>query len=103
LSQGQRQYAISSLAHQITVSARAAYASEQQGQELAKKLRALNELQHSVTGQLAHLLAGDGRWYSDEDFVGIIFDNARIGGIEPELNWSLEFAFGHMQPPANNC
>jgi hypothetical protein len=102
LSQSQRRYVISSLAHLITVCARGAYAREEQGQEVTKKLHGFNELQHTVTGQLTHLLADDGKWYSDVDFVSILFDKARNEGIEAELIWALDFALGHLLPPAND-
>jgi hypothetical protein len=99
LSQGQRRYVISSLAHQITVCARGAYASKEQGQDVTRELLAFNEMQHTVTGQLAHLLADDSKWYSDVDFVNILFDKARNGGLEADLTWALEFTFGHLLPP----
>lgn len=93
-------YVLSSLAHQLTVCVRAAYADREQDLEVIKKMQVLNELQHSVTGQLTHLMANDRRWYSDADFIKILFETAQSGSCEKELVWAFSFALSHLEPPS---
>lgn len=100
LPSGRKGFLLSSLALQLTVCARGAYADQSQGPEVIKKLRAFNELQQTVTNQLTHLLADDGRWYADADFVSILFEKARSGACEGDLVWAFEFVFGQLVPPA---
>ena len=95
-----KKYLLSSLAHQLTVCARASYPGQVQEHEAQKQLRVYNELQHSVTGQLTHLLADDNKWYEDADFISILFDKARMENLEKNLIWAFQFAFDHLTPPA---
>jgi hypothetical protein len=100
-----KKYVLSSLAHQITVCARAAYPEERRGSapEVARdsqeKLRSCNELEHTVTGQLTHLLARDNKSYDDADFINILFDKAQLGSLEKEIAWAFQFALDHLTPP----
>lgn len=91
-------YVLSSLAHQLTVSVRAAYADREQDLEVIRKMQVLNELQHAVTGQLTRLLANR-KSYSDADFIKILFEIARSGSCEKELLWGFDFALSHLEPP----
>jgi hypothetical protein len=97
LSNDQRINFLSSLAHQLTICSRAAYL-EPDAEKSCNKLRAFNEIQHNVTGQLTHLLANDHKWYSDSDLVAILFGKARDEDCEKDLIWAFEFAFRHLQP-----
>ncbi len=67
---------LSRLALELTLQARCVYPGQVGEQVAVKKLPALNELQHTVTGQLAHLAAGDERRYADDVFVAILFEKA---------------------------
>lgn len=100
LSPAVKKYLLSSLAHQLTVCARASYPGQVQEHEAQKQLRIYNELQHTVTGQLTHLLADDNKWYEDADLISILFDKARMGNFENDLIWAFQFAFDHLTPPA---
>ena len=93
-------YVLSSLAHQLTVSVRAAYADREPNLEVIKKMQVFNELQHTVTGQLTHLMANDRRWYPDAVFIKSLFETARSGDCEKELVWGFGFALSHLEPPA---
>lgn len=93
-------YLLSSLAHQLTVSVRAAYADREPNLEVIKKMQVLNELQHTVTGQLAHLIANDSRRYSDAVFIKSLFETAQSGDCEKELLWGFDLALSHLEPPA---
>jgi hypothetical protein len=92
LTHDQRIYFLSSLSHQLTICSRAAYDGPD-AEESNRKLRAFNEISHTVTGQLTHLLADDHRWYQDDDLVGILFEKARNENCESDLIWALNFAF----------
>jgi hypothetical protein len=87
-------YVLASLAHQITICVRAAFAKELERETLNEALRALNEIEHTITGQLTHLLANDNKWYVRDEFVDIVFDKARQAGLERDLIWAFEFALG---------
>lgn len=88
---------LSSLAHQLTICSRAAY-QEPEAEESCRKLRAFNEIQHNVTGQLTHLLADDHKWYPDSDLVRILFSKARNEDCEKDLIWAFDFAFRPLLP-----
>jgi len=87
----QKMYFLALLAHDITVCARGSYPGEVQEEEVIKKLCALNEIQHNVTGQLVHMLANDNRSYPDETFIDIIFEKARDGDCEEDLIAAFKF------------
>ena len=92
LNDEQRIYLLSSLAHQLTICSRASYDDP----DLAtsnRKLRAFNEMMHTVSGQLTHLIADDHKWYPDSDFVAILFEKARSENCEGDLIWAFDFAF----------
>lgn len=92
LTNEQRIYLLSSLAHQLTICSRASYDDP----DLAtsnRKQRAFNEMMHTVTGQLTHVLADDHKWYPDSDFVAILFEKAGAENCESDLIWAIDFAF----------
>ena len=93
LSKAQWMYVLSSFAHQLTVCARQAYI-EPDSTKSVTKLQTFNELEHTVTGQLTHIVADQNR-YSDVDFVEIVFEKARAGGCLGEVEWAFGFA---LQP-----
>jgi hypothetical protein len=105
LSPELKKYVVSSLAHQITVCARATYPESRSGgvpdgaRDSYEILRLCNELEHTVTGQLTHLLADDNKSYDDADFINILFDKAQTGSLEKELAWAFQFALDHLKPP----
>jgi hypothetical protein len=88
---------LSLLAHNLTVAARASYPGQVEETEVAERLRAFNEIQHTVTGQLLKLLANDARRYPDEDFINIISERARDAGCESDLNWAVDFSLKYVR------
>lgn len=90
LSKAQWIYVLSSLAHQLTVCARQAYLEPDSTKSLAQ-LHTFNELEHTVTGQLAHIIRDQNR-YSDIDFVEIVFERARAGSCLKDVEWAFAFA-----------
>ena len=93
-------YVLSSLAHQLTVCARQSYHESDSGKALAT-LRTFNELEHTVTGQLAHIVAVQKR-YSDSDFVDIIFQKARSESCVKDLKWALAFSLRPFLPESDS-
>src|SRR5437773_2302527 len=76
---------LSLLAHNLTICARAAYLPEV-GDDLARKrLHALNEVLHAVTGQLMHMVSGDANRYPDDVFMDILLEKAQMGHCEGDL------------------
>ncbi len=78
------------LAHNLTVAARAAYPGQVEPHLVTTKLPALNELQHTVTGRLMHLAAGDENGFPDDAFLEVLFEKAKRGDCEPELLHALD-------------
>lgn len=83
---------LSRLGHNLTVAARdASGAIEPAG--AVRKLLALNELQHTVTGKLIALTGDDPEAFPDEDFLEVLFEMAQRSGCEADLlqalRWSL--------------
>jgi hypothetical protein len=88
---------LSLLAHNLTVAARASYPGQIEGTEVADRLRAFNEIQHTVTGQLLKVIANDARRYPDEDFINIIFEHAHDAGCEADFNWAVDFSLRYLR------
>ena len=76
--------------HELTISARGAYPGQVPEQEVACRLRAWNEVQHRVTGHLAHLLSGEADGYPGNALIEVLFDFARQGHCEVDLVRALE-------------
>jgi hypothetical protein len=81
---------LSRLAFELTISARCWHPGQADEGVAVRKLSSLNELQHTVTGQLMHLAAGDGQKYPDPVFVAVLFEKAQGGHSEQELRRALE-------------
>lgn len=62
------------LAHELTVAARDAYEEGGDGLNDGVRTRAINEVQHRVTGHLAALLKGDPARYPDAVLVGTVLE-----------------------------
>jgi hypothetical protein len=73
------------LAHNVTVAARTAYPGQIEDRLIAGKLRAFNEVLHTITGQLMHLLARDSNRYPDDLFVDALFERAQQGDCRKDL------------------
>jgi hypothetical protein len=76
---------LAALAHEITNCARTAYAGGMEAEPALQALRALNEVQHRVVGQLSHLLANDPHCYPDGAFVDVLMEWARDGECDAQV------------------
>lgn len=85
--------AVSLLAHNLTIAARAAYADEAEEGRQARKLRALNELQHTVSAKLMALAGEDPGRFPDEGFLDVLFEKARGQGCEADLLAAFTWTF----------
>ncbi len=76
---------LSLLALNVTVAARSAYPGQVEEHLVAGKLRAFNEVLHTVSGQIVHLIAGDSNRYPDDMFIDALFELAQEGDCEQDL------------------
>lgn len=83
---------LAALAHHLTVCARAIEPSEAGHEKAMVRLLALNELQQTITGQLLNLITDDNRRYPDHVFADVLFETARTGNSESDLEWALGLA-----------
>jgi hypothetical protein len=90
LSPDRKLYALSLLAHNITVGARAVYSERRGDDETIDKLYTLNEVQHRLSSQLMHIAARDGHVQPDDALIDYLYDFARRSGCEGELAFAIE-------------
>jgi hypothetical protein len=84
---------LAQLALEWTVYARGAYPGQVDEREAARKLPVFNEVEHTITGQLAHLVVGDLARYPDDVLIDILFEKAQQGGCAGELARAFEWSF----------
>lgn len=82
---------LSLLAFELTIIARDTYEAGQEGLTNPARLRRINEVQHSITGQLLNLLKNDPHRYPDDALMQIILEQPD----DAELQGHLELAFNH--------
>jgi hypothetical protein len=80
------------LALEWTVRARGAYPGQVDQREAGRQLRAFNEVEHTITGQLAHLVAGDAGRYPDDVLIDVLFEKAQQGGCAADLAGAFEWS-----------
>jgi hypothetical protein len=88
------------LAHNVTVAARTAYPGQVEEHLVAGKLRTFNEVLHTITGQLMHLLEGDPNRYPDDVFIDALFERAQQGGCEKDLVEAFAWSYSAASSPA---
>jgi hypothetical protein len=88
------------LGHNITIMARTAYPGQTADDQAAKKLSWFNELMHTITGQLTHLIEVDSHRYADDQFLDALFERAKQGGCERELVEAFAWSFTAAPSPA---
>jgi len=88
--------ALSLLAHNLTVSARAVYAERNERDDAVERLYTLNEVQHSLSNQILHI-ANDNNNYTDQYFIDLLYSLASSGNCEDELSWALKFTLPHVR------
>ena len=96
LSTNRKIYLLIWLAHNITVSARMYYDEQPSLSKNMSKLRIFNEILHTISSQIGHMLSKSDR-YPDETFIDIIFEKARIGKCEKALIWAFEVTWSIKQ------
>lgn len=86
---------LSTLALELTISARGAYPAEEQEPDKDSFIRLvwLNEIQHTVAGQLIKMIDKDEERYPDNVFLEITFEKASNGSCETDLLTALKFSF----------
>jgi hypothetical protein len=80
LSRDEQAVALARFAFELTIAARDTYVPGSTAVQFPERLRALNEIQHRVTGRLVDILLGRGWNEADEYVWGIAFETARHAG-----------------------
>jgi hypothetical protein len=73
------------LAHELTIVARDSYEVGREGLTNPARVRAVNEVQHRVTGFLVALLKNDVKRYPDDVLVNIIFELPGEAGLQKQV------------------
>jgi hypothetical protein len=84
LSPNQKAMFLARVAHDATVSARAAYVRDYEHPE-GVLLRKANEFVHRVTGYIMHVLNGTEGDGQDASVIAMIVENAKASGREAQL------------------
>ena len=92
MSSQRQQYVLSLWAHNLTTFARAAYPGLLPESRSAAKLRAFNELQHTLTSQLMHLAAGDRDRATEDALLEVLLEKAQESGCQRELLQAFQLA-----------
>ena len=87
---------LSVLALELTISMRKAYPTHVEEKVSLIKLMGLNEVQHTVTGQLTKMLSKDDARYPDDVFFDILFEKAKGNFCDEDLFTAIRFAFEHV-------
>ena len=87
---------LSALALELTISMRSAYPTQVEEKVNLIKLMGLNEVQHTVAGQLTKMLAKDDARYPDDVFFDILFEKAKGRFCDEDLFTAIRFAFEHV-------
>ena len=83
---------LSRLGHNLTIASREACTASDPAMAL-EKLRALNELLHTVTGRLMSLCGDTPDEFSDDEFLDVLFDKAQRDGCEFDLLQALHWSW----------
>ncbi len=93
-TEGQARF-LARFAHNLTVAARDAYVAGGYGLTDPARVRAINEVQHRVTGHLRMLLEDDPKRYPDDVLVRMFLE----GNRDPYLDWQIFVAFDRAMSP----
>jgi hypothetical protein len=91
-------HVLSLFAHNLTICGRSAYLPEIGDGPARTRLRAFNELLHTVTGQLMHMVLGDLNRYPDEVFIDILLETAQKEHCERDLVQAFEWSNSAQLP-----
>ncbi len=81
----QQLFLLALLAHNVTIAARSACVGPVEVQLIAEKLRAFNEVLHTITGQLMNLMLGKPNRYPNDEFIDALFEKAQHGDCGKDL------------------
>lgn len=100
LPSSQKALFLSVIAHNLTILARDTYVAGTDAVADPKRLKAFNELQHKLMGQLLAILLDEENRYPDDVFFAMVFDMATQSGLTAELNHSAKEAIDiiHNRP-----
>lgn len=87
------------LALNVTVAARAAYPGQVEDSLVGGKLRAFNEVLHTLAGQLLHLIDGDPNRYPDDALIDALFEKAQQGECARDLADAFAWSFSTASSP----
>jgi hypothetical protein len=88
------------LALNVTVAARTAYPGQVEERLVAGKLRAFNEVLHTISGQLLHLISAEANRYPDDVFVDALFERAQQGDCGRDLVDAFAWSYSATLSPA---
>ena len=95
----QQQRLLALLALNVTVAARTAYPGQVEEHLVAGKLRAFNEVLHTIAGQLLHLMDEDPNRYPDDVFLDALFERAQQGDCGRDLADAFAWSFAAAASP----
>jgi hypothetical protein len=88
-----QQRVLALLALNVTVAARTAYPGQVEKRLVAGKLRAFNEVLHTIAGQLLHLIDQDSIRYPTDVFIDALFERAQQGDCARDLTDAFAWSF----------
>ena len=83
----------------VTVAARTAYPGQVEERLVAGKLRAFNEVLHTIAGQLLHLIDEDSNRYPDDVFIDALFERAQHGDCASDLADAFAWSYSATSSP----
>lgn len=92
LTADQRLRVVATLAYLLTVAARGAWSDGGEPAQVAGRLHALNELQHTVAGKLLALTGVRAEEFPDQGFLDVLFEKAHLDRCEWELSQALDWS-----------
>jgi hypothetical protein len=89
----QQQRVLALLALNVTVAARTTYPGQVEERLVGGKLRAFNEVLHTIAGQLLHLIDEDSNRYPDDALIDTLFETAQQGDCARDLADAFAWSF----------
>lgn len=100
MSTDQKARLLSLVAHNLTVCARAASLPEVHDAPARRKLLGINELLHTVTAQVVHMIGGSEDGYPDDVFMDILLETAEMQRCGRDLVQAFEWSNAVTSPAA---
>jgi len=96
----EQQRLLALLALNVTVAARTAYPTQVEERLVAEKLRAFNEVLHTIAGQLLHLIDADLNRYPDDVLIDALFELAQQGNCGRDLADAFAWSYSAISAAA---